>query len=284
MSPNGQIRRTLVLVAAVVVLSTFLVGLQTNTLRYVYSTFPVPYLVVLAPLVGLVGYYWVTDMRETLLFLAGITVVTGVGTVAVLAAPVFLQELSIPEQNLLVGNALGESLLFTGLSLVLVSAGMAVSALAQNEAGVVLPRRGSIALAVVFLLVGGVLVGTLALNFSSAVDQRGVEATVESVDGGDGEVILGLAVENRLTQPLEIESVTLRLGSGTPVSVTDFPDASIPPDERQTVTVDVDCEELSEEGLDSTADVTVRGQVQSNAFNDYDVRIPVAETTVDLPC
>ncbi|MFW5948093.1 MAG: hypothetical protein ACOCSD_00655 [Halolamina sp.] len=279
-----RVRRPLVLTGAVLLLSVFLIGLQTNTLRYEYGSVPIPYLVVLAPLAGLVAYQWVRDLREALLLLVGVVAVTGVGTVAVLSAPVFLQSLSIPEQNLLVGNALGESLLFTALSLVLVAAGMAVAALLSQEFEVGLPPRGSVAVAMALLLVGGALVGTIGLNFSSAVEQRDVEATVESVDGDGDEVIVSLDVANRLRAPLEVESVTLRLGSGTPVSVTDFPDVTIPPDDRRTVTVHTTCGELAEDGLDETDDVTVRGQVQTTAFNEYDARIPVAESTVDLGC
>lgn len=285
MTAVDRVPDSALLAGRILVVSVALLGLQVQTARYAYGTVPIPYTVVLAPLLGIVVYFWTASTSETITALLGAAFLTGVGTVVVLATPMFVQELAVPQENVILMGAVQEAIGYTALGGALLAAGAVVGTIARHSIDLELDRGRSVVIAVVCLLVGALLAGSIVLNLSSAVDQSGVEAEVESIDSTDGELDVRIGVENRLTDELRISSANLQLSDGgTPVSVSGFPGETISSGERDTVTLHTSCADLEDGGLGDAEQLRITGQLYAESFNAYEFQISVADTTVDGPC
>lgn len=273
------------LAAWILVLSIGLLGLQVQTARYAYGSFPIPYPIVLAPVLGIVVYYWATSTTETVTALVGITLLTGVGTTAVLATPMFVQDLPVPQENVILMGAIQESIGYAALGGILLAAGAVIGALTKHSIDLELGPGSSVVVGVVCLLVGALLAGSIIINVSSTTEQSGVEAEVESIDITENVLNVQLSIENRLTEEMRIDSGNLQLsGDGSSVSISGFPEKSIPPGERGTVTLETSCENLADSGVGQSGQLQVTGQLSAVSFNAYEFRISVRQATVSVPC
>lgn len=282
---GDRVRRATTTTVKIGVFATLVAGFQVQLLRYEYGTIPVRYLMVFIPIVGIFSYLSADDISENLIYLIGTMSLSLVLTTAVLSAPLFLRTTSLAEQNILLGNALASTVIFTGLSGVLFACGIGGGILIRKATGLHLSQRQFIAVAIVFLVLGSFLLGNVALNLTSAVDQREVEAEIETVERTPDALAVRIHVENRLRDRMEIESVTIQFQESTyPVSVSGFPDRTIPAGKEGSFVIETSCEELESEGVNRYSDVAVGGQVLATSFNEYDVRISIEKREIDLPC
>lgn len=273
------------LAAWILVLSIGLLGLQVQTARYAYGSFSIPYPIVLAPILGIVVYHWASSTTETVTALVGITLLTGVGTTAVLATPIFIQDLPVPQENVILMGAIQESIGYAALGGILLAAGAVVGAVTRHSIDLELGPSRSVVVGVVCLLVGALLAGSIIINLSSATEQSGVEAEIESIDAAEDALNVRLTVENRLTEEMRIDSGNLQLSSdGGSVSVSGFPEESIPSGEVGTVTLETSCENLADGGVGQSGQLQVTGQLSAGSFNAYEFRISVRQVTVTVPC
>lgn len=285
MTAVDRVPDSVLLAGRILVISVALLGLQVQTARYAYGSVPIPYTVVLAPLLGIVVYFWTTSTSETITALLGAAFLTGVGTVAVLATPMFVQELAVPQENVILMGAVQEAIGYTALGGALLAAGAVVGTVARHSIDLELDRGRSVVIAVVCLLVGALLAGSIVVNLSSSVDQSDVEAEVESIESVEETIEIRIGVENRLTDELRINSGNLQLSDGgTPVSVSGFPGETISSGDRGTVTLQTSCADLEDGGLGDADDIRITGLLYAESFNAYEFRISVAETTVEDPC
>jgi len=163
-------------------------GLIAYTLLYKYGTVPIRSVLVAAPIVGVVLYWWANTLEELLSMISALTIVAGVSTIVVYATPLYvLPDPSVAEQNVLLLDALNRTFLHLGLSTVLVVFGALGTAIAYRES--LLPDRwlenrgrpnaGIALITVAIVLVAGILAVPMIQNYASAVDQQGVEASVD---------------------------------------------------------------------------------------------------------
>lgn len=285
-----NLQHRLSVLAVAVGLGAALGGLQAHTALYDFSVVPGRWLLVAAVLAGPVLYWWCDDIGELLAGISLTLVATMVSAVAARSVPVYVQDLTIPEQNLVLLNAISESLIYTGLTGVLFAFGLVLGALVvkELEPGDLLGGHGrtvAIALTVV-MIAGGVLLGAVvASNYAAAIDQRDAPAEVNWVEESDGEVRIGIVVDNRLPARMHVDSAVLTFaGDNQRASQSAFPRGYVEPESQGEFVVTVGCEKLSEEGVADADELSITGNVYVVAFNDYNQRIPISERTVPQPC
>lgn len=276
------------LVVQILVLGFAMAGLQANTARYAFGSIPLPYTIVLAPVVGFLISRWTRNISEVLLVLSGTAAVGFVSTVAVLASPVYLADVSTLEANVLVMDAVPTSIVYTGLSTVTAVAGLILGTIGDRENLLRGTRFDSgrvlSVIAAAMLVLGLVLAATVAVNYASTVDQRDVVAHADDLSGDEDGVAVTIELENRLAGTLAIDSAVIGFSSaGERETWSTFPDERVDSGDTGTITVEVTCAELDEEGI-TGAELEIDGDVHVSAFNDYDTRASIDSTTFENPC
>lgn len=279
--------------AVAVLLGVAVGGLLSQTLLYKYGSLPIRWVVLFTPVVGAVLYWW-TDVLEELLSAVSVSIiVAGLTTVLAYATPLFvIRSPSVAEQNVLLLDAINRTFLYLGLTAVLLVIGSVVAAFAYRERLVpdrLLENRGRPSAALVLLTVGIVVIaGTLAVplvrNYGSAAEQREVEPSVDRVCHfpEEGTIYVSIAVQNRLTDRLWIDSYLLQVSGlePEPIALRGFPHAPIGSGETGYVEAWIDVDENLSSALAGPAEVEISGYIYTEAFNDFSVRLDVSATEV----
>ncbi|MDY6818339.1 MAG: hypothetical protein SVG88_06720 [Halobacteriales archaeon] len=285
------LRQWIALPLVAVLLGTTVGGLLAHTLLYQYGSLPVPYLVGVSPLVGLLLYWWTDSLWEVLVTLFLVTIVAFLTAVAVFSTPLYvLENTTVVESNLLLLNSIAQTILFSGLTAILLAVGIIIASFLFREG--LLPDtwrayRGQLTLqlavvTLVVVLIGAGVTGTLVRNYGSAVEQG-----TEAVDVGEVTVVesnnqlrSSLVVRNRLAEPMTIDSYLVHYwinGSNEPLTDRGFPNRQIPAEDTGVVWVGIDADPAFELAGSDTAAVRITGFVYVTGFNGYRVRLDITE-------
>lgn len=290
-----QFRRWGILFVVTVLLGLAEGGLIAHTLLYKYGTVPIRSVLAGAPIVGVLLYWWANTLEELLSMISILTIVAGVSTIAAYVTPLFvLPDPSVPEQNVLLLNALNRTFLHLGLSTVLVVFGALATAVAYREE--LLPDswleyRGRpnvrIALVTIAIMLAAVtLTVPLLQNYASAVGQQDIEASVDRICylPSEDTVYVSIAVPNNMAGQLWIESYLFEItwGEDGRVAHRGFPDEPIPSRETGYVNARATIDENVSGPIETPTRVEISGFVYTSAFNDYNIRIDVPTTEVTV--
>lgn len=272
-----------------IVFGVTLAGFQAHTMRYAFSSIPVPYTILCAAVIGFTIALLSDGVWESILLVIGTALVGGAGTVVLVAVPVItVPDLPTVEANAMMMNGVAESVLFTALSAAIMTIGAVVGRFLLVEElldrTAVDSSNGTHALVLALLIASLVLSGTLAINYTSAVEQRDVDATVTELTGDGDEITVTIELENRLQGTLVVDRAFLRITADEgQVETSRHEEQRISAGETGTVTVTTTCEQFENEGLAGDR-LSVEGTLYVEAFNDFDTRTTVEPAEFDNPC
>lgn len=270
-------------------------GLLSQALLFEYGVVPVRWLLLATPVVGAVLYWWTDRLEELLSTISVSIVIAGLTTLLAFLTPLFVVRTStVAEQNILLLNALSRTFLHLGLAAVLVVVGVVVTAVAYRERLVpdrLFEHRGEpsailVVLTVMIVMVAGTLAVPLVRNYGSAVEQRGVDPSVDRVCYFPEEdtIYVSIGVPNRLTDRMWIDSYLFQIrGVGPkPIALRGFPNEPIPAGETGTVGAWIEVDNNVSAALEDPARAEISGYIYAEAFNDFSTRLDLPTTAVTI--
>lgn len=283
---TGTARRHLVLLAAAIMLGTGLGGAQVLSVLAAYRPFPFPSPLVLAPVVGLLVYWWTRGVREVLGVLTGVTTVALAVVVAAVSVPVAVIDASAAGAGALYQLGIFQALVGVLPVVPLVALTTAFASALDSETGLLrrYHSRGRPTATLAVVTVGGAVLvvlfaGVVGANYASVAAQSQVEASVVGVDTEDGAVQVAVEVPNRLADTMYVRSVVLdvELNGTQTVRASETPRAQVQPGNDRTVVVSV--EALSPAEYRHAESVRITGVVRFWAFGGYEGDLSVATYT-----
>lgn len=275
--------RSLELLLAGVALGTALGGPFAYEALSTYRTLPIPNPLFLAPVVGLLVYWWSTDLREGLWLVGVVAAVAGLQMILVLSVPAFVLDASPAGRAAVYQTAIFNAITSLVLPLPFVVITVVAASLLDTETNVLdwmergRPDVNLVAITLALVAISGVLSGVVGLNYASAAEQSRADVTIAGIDADGERVAVTVTVPNRLRASMAVESVVLdfRLDDSRNVRASRILDARVPPGATGRFVVEVDPGELSPSAYRGAASVHVEGIVRVSAFHDYDVDLRV---------
>lgn len=273
--------RRLALGAAGVALGVLLGAPAAASVLAPFSWVPVPNPVLIAPVVGVLLYWWTDGIEEVL---------GGVILVAIAGLAVVVLTVSAPA--LVLNATAGQGAIYqTGFFNAIASMALAVpfvgltAALASvldtelgllrqyHPRGVITPRL--VAATVGLALLSALLAGSVGANYASVAAQSQVDVTVVGVDVGEETVAVDVRVPNRLRATMRVQSIVLdvRINGTEPLRATSLQRATVSRGENRTFEVTVD--ELSPAAYRDAESIRITGVVRFRAFRGYESSVPV---------
>lgn len=280
---SASLPRWLVLGLAGVALGGALGGPFAYGALSTYSSVPIPSPLVLAPVVGLLVYWWSTDITEGLELIAVTTVAAGIYMVVVLSIPAFVLDASAAGRAAVYQTAIFNTFTSLLLPLPIIVITVALASVLDTEtkllSGIERGRPGTrlVGATLALLVVSVLLTGAIGTNYASAVDQSRADVTVRGIDVVDDQVVVTVAVPNRLRTAMTVESVVVEftLNGTDHVRATDVVRRDVAPGETVGFRVPVEREKLSATEYRQASSVRVEGIVRVSAFREYETDLVI---------
>jgi hypothetical protein len=275
--------RWLVLGLAGVALGGVLGGPFAYSSLSTYSAVPFPSPLLLAPVVGLLVYWWSDGVTEGLELLAVTTVAAGIYMVIVLSIPAFVLDASAAGRAAVYQTAIFNTFTSLLLPLPIIAITVAIASVLDSETNLLSsidrgrPDTRLVGITLALLVVSALLTGSIGANYASAVEQSRADVTVRGIDVVDGQVVVTVAVPNRMRTTMTVESIVVEftLNGTDHVRATDVVRRDVGSDSAARFRVPVEREKLTAPQYRQASSVVVEGVVRVSAFRGYETDLPI---------